>query len=119
MTHLTQKHCEPCEGNIQSFNRKEAENYIKETPGWTLDGEAKSIVREYLTKNFLAAVTLVNRIAIIAEEENHHPDFHLTGYRKLKVVLTTHAIHGLSKNDFILAAKINELPVELKIQRSV
>jgi len=70
-------------------------------------------------KDFMAAVKFIGCIAEIAESENHHPDIHLTGYRKLKVVLSTHAINGLSQNDFILAAKINELPVELKIDKPV
>ena len=65
-------------------------------------------------KNFTAAVRLINKIAEIAESENHHPDIHLTGYRKLRIELTTHALGGLTENDFIVAAKINVLPLELK-----
>ena len=73
-----------------------------------------TISREFITKNFMAAVTFINKVAQVAEAENHHPDVHLTSYRKLRIELSTHAIGGLSENDFILAAKINELPVELK-----
>ena len=62
----------------------------------------------------MAAVGFINKIAAIAEGEDHHPDLRLTGYRKLRIDLSTHAIGGLSENDFILAAKINEVPVELK-----
>ena len=62
----------------------------------------------------MAAVRLIDRIAGIAEAEDHHPDLRLTSYRKLEVALATHAIGGLSENDFILAAKIEELPKELK-----
>ena len=62
----------------------------------------------------MAAVDLINRIAKIAESENHHPDLHVTSYRNLKIDLSTHALGGLTENDFILAAKINALPKELK-----
>jgi 4a-hydroxytetrahydrobiopterin dehydratase len=63
-------------------------------------------------RNFKAAVEFLNGVAELAERENHHPDLHLVGYRNLSIELTTHAIGGLSENDFILAAKIDELPVE-------
>ena len=65
-------------------------------------------------KDFMAVVGLVVRIARIAERENHHPDLHLTGYRRLKIELSTHSIGGLSENDFILASKIDRLPKRLK-----
>lgn len=65
-------------------------------------------------KDFAAAVRFLQDIAEVAEEEDHHPDIHLTGYRKLKIDLSTHAVGGLSENDFILAAKIEKLPKELK-----
>ena len=65
-------------------------------------------------KNFLTAVHFIDAVAQIAETENHHPDLHLTAYRKLRIELSTHAIDGLSENDFILAAKIDKLPKELK-----
>jgi len=83
-------------------------------PGWTLSDDAKSISRDFITKNFVAGVTFIKNVAGVAEEEDHHPDVHLTGYRNLRIDLSTHAIGGLSENDFIVAAKINELPVELK-----
>ena len=114
MVELAQKKCEPCEGKTAAFNKEEAQSYLKETPGWQIDAAGKLIFKEYKTKNFLTAVEFIKKIAVIAEEENHHPDVHLTGYRNLKVEISTHAIGGLSENDFILAAKINQLPVELK-----
>ena len=77
--------------------------------------DGKSIEREFSTKNFTAAVDFINKIAVIAEGEDHHPDVHLTGYRKLKIILSTHALGGLTENDFIVAAKINEAPVALKM----
>lgn len=111
---LTEKKCRPCEGTWQPLEKAEAQKLLDKVPGWRLSSDGKTISRDFVMKNFMAAVTLINGIAKIAEQENHHPDIHLTGYRKLRVDLSTHAMDGLSENDFILAAKINELPVELK-----
>ena len=91
-----------------------ARELIKTLPGWSLSADAKSIFRDYVMKDFLSAVRLIDRISPVAEAEDHHPDLHLTGYRKLRIELATHSIGGLSENDFILAAKIEELPKELK-----
>ena len=111
---LLQKHCVPCEGIGKALSPQEAQEYLKRIDFWQLGQSAKIIFREYTMKNFMAGVKLINSIAEVAEAENHHPDVHLTGYRKLKVELSTHALGGLSENDFILAAKINQLPAELK-----
>jgi 4a-hydroxytetrahydrobiopterin dehydratase len=111
---LADKKCEPCEGKTRAFTKEEALSYLQKIEDWQLTADAKGIWREYTTKNFMAAVDLINKIADVAEAENHHPDIHLTGYRKLRIDLSTHAIGGLSENDFIVAAKINGLPVELK-----
>ena len=111
---LTQKRCQPCEGIGKALSPEEASAYLESVDRWQMDGTGKMIFREYVMKNFMAAVRLINKIAEVAEAENHHPDLHLVGYRKLKVELSTHALGGLSENDFILAAKINELPAELK-----
>jgi 4a-hydroxytetrahydrobiopterin dehydratase len=113
-TTLANKKCEPCEGQTKPLGRNEAEAYLKEVAGWQLTEDARGLFREYNTRNFMSAVEFINKIAAIAEGEEHHPDLHLTGYRKLRIDLSTHKISGLSENDFILAAKINELPVELK-----
>ena len=106
---LTNKKCLPCEGIGKAFAAAEAQARIKEIPGWSLAADSKSIWREYITKDFTAAVDFINAIAPIAEEENHHPDLHLTGYRKLHIDLNTHALGGITENDLILAAKINGL----------
>jgi 4a-hydroxytetrahydrobiopterin dehydratase len=111
---LSKKHCVPCEGIGQPLSKEGAEKLLKELPGWELSADAKNISRQLKLKNFMAAVKLIGRIAEIAEAEDHHPDIHLTGYRNLRVDLSTHALKGLSENDFIVAAKINELPLELK-----
>lgn len=111
---LTAKKCEPCEGKMNPFSKEQSQEYLSQIPGWTLAADAKAVSRDYVMKNFMAAVRFTEKIAEIAEEENHHPDIHLTGFRNLRIELSTHAIGGLSENDFILAAKINQLPVELK-----
>ena len=111
---LTLKKCEPCEGGVKPLTRAESLVLLKNLSDWKISENSKSIYREYVMKNFLSAVDLVRGIAQIAESENHHPDFHLTGYRNFKVELSTHAIGGLSENDFIVAAKIEQLPKTLK-----
>ncbi len=111
---LAQKRCLPCEGKQGPLPRQEVDNYLKKVPLWKLKEDGKSISREYNMKNFMAAVKFINQIADIAENENHHPDIHLVGYRKLRIDLSTHAVGGLSENDFILAAKIDQISVELK-----
>ena len=111
---LSQKKCQPCEGIGQSLSRGQAEEYLRQITGWQLNSDAKSIFRDFNMKNFMVAIAFINKIAEIAESENHHPDIHLVSYRKLRVELSTHALGGLSENDFIVAAKINHLPIQLK-----
>lgn len=108
---LRDKKCVPCEGGVPRIGLEEAETYLKELPGWELSGDGKRIRREWVTENFLAAMEFFQKAAELAENEGHHPDLHLTGYRNATVELTTHAIGGLSENDFVLAAKIDEIPV--------
>jgi len=111
---LQQKSCKPCEGGLSPFTKTEAEVYLSELPGWELSPDGKHIEKTFFMKNFKSAVSLFNLIAELAEKEGHHPDLHLTNYRKLRIELSTHAIGGLSENDFILAGKIEMLPKELK-----
>ena len=111
---LTSRKCEPCEGHAAPMPEDQARGFLKMTPGWELDESGRSISRTYACKNFMAAVDFIGQIAAIAENEDHHPDLHLTGYRNLHIILSTHAIGGLSENDFIVAAKIGELTPELK-----
>ncbi|OGW85110.1 MAG: pterin-4-alpha-carbinolamine dehydratase [Omnitrophica bacterium RIFCSPHIGHO2_02_FULL_46_11] len=111
---LTKKKCKPCAQGALPFSLAQAKEAVRQIPGWILANDGKSISREFAMKNFLAAVHLIGLIAEVAEGEDHHPDLHLTGYRKLRIELATHSIGGLSENDFILAAKIDELPKELK-----
>lgn len=90
-----------------------AKTMLSRVKGWTLDG-AKALSQELVMRDFAEAIRFVGEIAKVAEAEDHHPDLHLTGYRKLRIELSTHAVGGLTENDFILAAKIDELPRALK-----
>ncbi len=105
---LTSRKCRPCEGGVEPLPLSAAQQLLKDLRGWELiDG--KLIQKTVTCKSFLDAVNFIQRIAPLAEAEDHHPDLHLTGYRKLTIALSTHAIGGLSENDFILAAKIDQL----------
>jgi 4a-hydroxytetrahydrobiopterin dehydratase len=107
---LTQKTCLPCEGGIPALESGEVDALLATLPKWNLAHEGRRIRREWKARNFLAAIEFFNRIAELAEGEGHHPDLHLEGYRNVAVELWTHAIGGLSENDFILAAKIDQVP---------
>ena len=111
---LRTKKCVPCEGGVPTVPREDAEVMLRDLPGWTLSEDGIRIRREWTVKNFMAAIDFFNRVADLAEEEGHHPDLHLVGYRNVAIELWTHAIGGLSENDFITAAKINLLPVSAK-----
>lgn len=113
-TELTKQHCQPCEGGVEPMEEREIAEQLRELPGWRLDGDPKRIRKEWVVKDFAAALAFIQQVAQIAEAEDHHPDLHLTGYRHVAIELSTHAIGGLSANDFILAAKIDQLPVRLK-----
>ena len=106
---LRQKKCLPCEGGVPAIEAEQAAKYMNTAPSWQLSDDAKWVSRQVVCKNFIEVMRLVNRIAELAEADGHHPDLHITGYRNLKVDLTTHAIGGLSENDFILAAKIDQV----------
>ena len=111
---LVRKSCTPCEGGIPPFSPEAAQAQVGQIEGWSLVDDGKRIRRTWTAKNFMAGITFFNKVAALAEEEGHHPDLHLEGYRQVAIELWTHAIGGLSENDFILAVKINELPIETK-----
>jgi 4a-hydroxytetrahydrobiopterin dehydratase len=111
---LIKKHCVPCEGGIPAVSREDAEATVRNLEGWKLEQDGKRITRSWTVKNFLAGIDLFNKVAAVAEKENHHPDLHLEGYRNVKITLWTHAVGGLTENDFVLAAKINEISVQIK-----
>ena len=105
---LAQKKCVACESSTAPLNRKEAEVLLKQINGWTLSGDARWISKELKFKNFAEALAFTNKVGDIAESEGHHPDLQIS-WGKVVVELTTHAIKGLTDNDFILAAKIDKI----------
>ena len=113
-TELTKKHCVPCEGGVPVLKPDQVRELLGKVPGWELSDDGKRIWRQWRLSNFVACLGFFNKVGEIAEAEGHHPDLHLTGYRNARIEITTHAIGGLSENDFILAAKIDQVPIALK-----
>jgi 4a-hydroxytetrahydrobiopterin dehydratase len=111
---LAGKKCKPCEGGVEPCTLDEARRQLAQLPGWYLTHDGQRIRRDWVVKNFMAGMRFFNRVADVAEEDGHHPDLRLSGYRNVSIELWTHAIGGLSENDFILAAKIDRLPIDLK-----
>tara|TARA_B100001248_G_C27221957_1_gene380742 strand:+ start:71 stop:415 length:345 start_codon:yes stop_codon:yes gene_type:complete len=109
MNDLLKKKCVPCEGGVIPFNISEIHKYQKKVDGWDVIKNNKGIFfleKKFKFKNFLESQNFVNLVGKISEEEGHHPDLSF-GWGYAKVSITTHAIEGLSENDFILAAKID------------
>ncbi len=105
---LTDRHCKPCAGDVKPMSREQAKTLLSQIPGWELSADGNTISRRIEFKGFYKAMTFINAMAWIANAENHHPDFS-AGYNYCQVSFTTHAIDGLSENDFICAAKVNKL----------
>ena len=105
---LTDKHCVPCEGGVDAIERSAAEQMLADIPGWSLSEDSKMISRRFEFKGFFRTMSFINAMAWVVNNENHHPDFS-AGYNYCEVGFTTHAIDGLSENDFICAAKVNAL----------
>ena len=110
---LADKKCVPCRGGVPPLSGKELKTMHESVPKWTVEKE-HHLHREFKFPDFKQALDFVNRVGRIAQAEDHHPDLHLRGYRNVTIELSTHDLGGLSENDFIVAAKINQLPVELK-----
>ena len=111
MNDLADKKCVPCEGNIPPFDKSEIHKYLKKVDGWDVksnDDKSYYLLKEFPFKNFKQSQNFVNKIADIAETENHHPDLTF-GWGYCKVKIYTHAIKGLAESDFILAAKIDKI----------
>lgn len=108
MSELSSKKCVPCKGGAVPLKRGDSESLLRQLKDWNLDESAFIISKGYVFKNFVEAMVFINKVADIAEEERHHPDMHIS-YNKVQLTLTTHAIGGLSENDFIVAAKIDSL----------
>jgi len=108
---LSGRHCKPCEGGVQPLSRTEAERMRSGLhEDWKLAADATSIRREFAFANFFRTMSFVNALAHIANLEDHHPDLEV-GYNYCRATFTTHAIRGLSENDFICAAKIDLIPL--------
>ena len=109
-TSLTERHCEACSPDTPTLTPERAHELLGQVSGWEITeiNGRNTLTKAYRFKGFMAGVDLVNKIAEVAEREGHHPDLHLS-YGSLRVDLTTHAAGGLTDNDFILAAKIDQL----------
>lgn len=111
MNDLINKKCVPCEGGIPALDLSEIHKYQKKVDGWDVKSNEKKIYfleKNFRFKNFLESQKFVNKVGEISEQEGHHPDI-LFGWGYAKISITTHAIEGLSENDFILAAKIDRI----------
>jgi 4a-hydroxytetrahydrobiopterin dehydratase len=105
---LRQKHCVPCEGGMPPLTKEQIAEYAPQAPDWKVASDDKKITKEFKFKDFKGAMAFLNKVADIAEAEGHHPDIYVF-YNLVRFELSTHAVGGLSENDFILAAKINAL----------
>ena len=106
---LTSKHCKPCEGGVSPLDAEQASGLLAELhKDWSIDSAGKEISRTWSFKNYYQTMAFVNALAWVAHAEDHHPDIEV-GYNRCHVRYSTHAIGGLSENDFICAAKIDAL----------
>lgn len=108
MTDLNQMSCKPCEGGVKPLSRDEASEMLKKLTGWELSLDGGEIQQSFRFKDFHQTMAFVNAVAWVAHQEDHHPDL-VVGYNLCEVHYRTHAIGGLSENDFICAAKIDSL----------
>ena len=111
MDELSRKKCKSCEGGIIPFDISEIHRYQKKVDSWNIFKDEKKIFflnKKFFFKNFLDSQNFINKVGEISENEGHHPDI-LFGWGYAEIKITTHAIQGLSENDFILAAKIDQL----------
>lgn len=111
---LATKRCRPCEQSGKKYTAAEAAEQLAALPDWRFTADASRIRKDWQVKDFAAGIELFTKVAELAEAEGHHPDLHLENYRHVWIELWTHSLGGLSENDFILAAKIDRLPVRLR-----
>jgi 4a-hydroxytetrahydrobiopterin dehydratase len=104
---LASKKCVPCHGGTPRITAKEVETLAAAIPGWTV-AEGDRLERSFKFSDFKSALAFTNQVGEIAEAEDHHPDIHLS-WGRVRIVIWTHAVGGLTENDFILAAKIDQL----------
>lgn len=108
MNELLNKRCLPCEGGVLAFDSSATTEFLKKLDGWELYNDGKEIVRDFHFKDYYRTIAFVNAIAWIAHYEGHHPDLEVH-YDSCKVRYSTHAVTGLTENDFICAAKVDAL----------
>lgn len=108
MDELFNKSCKACEGGVEPLTKDQCQQLLSQLNDWQLAADSKSISRKLSFKNFYQTISFVNAIAWIANNEDHHPDLAI-GYNYCNITFLTHAIDGLSENDFICAAKIDQL----------
>ena len=110
MSDLLNKKCVPCEGGVPTLDISEIHKYQKKVDGWDVKSKQKTyyLEKHFKFKNFLESQSFVNEVGRISENEGHHPDISF-GWGYVKIIVMTHAIEGLSQNDFILAAKIDQI----------
>jgi 4a-hydroxytetrahydrobiopterin dehydratase len=112
MTELVELRCKPCEGKVAAYTAEQAKAELKQlSADWRLIEDGKAIKREFALRDFYRTMSFVNALAHVANIEDHHPDLEL-GYNYCRVRYSTHAIGGLSENDFICAAKIDRIPTK-------
>nr|CAN63785.1 hypothetical protein VITISV_009254 [Vitis vinifera] len=120
LVNLSIKKCVPCNSNdIRPMTEQAANELIPKVPGWNLVNETDTLKlnRSWKVKSFTKGLELFQAVADVAEAEGHHPDLHLVGWNNVKIEIWTHAVGGLTENDFILAAKINGLDLQRLLRR--
>lgn len=105
---LSNAHCEACEGFVEPLNQPQVESLMPQLKDWELSTDGKKLKKSYSFENFYQTMAFVNAVAWIANTENHHPDLEI-GYNYCHIEYLTHAVSGLTHNDFICAAKIDKL----------
>ncbi|MDE2040880.1 MAG: 4a-hydroxytetrahydrobiopterin dehydratase [Patescibacteria group bacterium] len=105
---LSSQKCVPCEVGGEPMKAEEIELYTKDVPTWKISSDQKSISKKFTFRDFKEALAFVNKVGAVAEEQGHHPDITFT-YGEATIVFTTHALKGLSPNDFIMAAKVDKI----------
>jgi len=108
MSNMANKHCKSCESGGDPLKKTAALTYLEEVEGWEINEDATAISRTFHFKNYYQTLAFVNAVAWIAHQENHHPTL-TVDYNRCHVLYSTHAVKGLSENDFICAAKVNTL----------
>lgn len=105
---LIEKRCIPCEGGVAALDKETANKLLSQLTDWTCNEDASLITRKYAFNNFSRTMQFVNAVAWVANREGHHPDMEV-GYNYCTIHFTTHAANGLTENDFICAAKVDNL----------